>query len=128
MNEVLETEVPGDCSTSEGRQLQHADISELNVPDVTAAAGGSLQVLIDQLEDGASGRQSCSHDRCEPSTFEFQEPLLEVIKTIQLAQESRPDVARSSERLGAGFQKVGALADVLSGFLIEALDGHDILR
>ena len=30
-----------------------------------------------------------------PSAFEFQDLSLEVIKTIELAQESRPDVARS---------------------------------
>ena len=94
-HEVLEAEVLGDCSTSEGRQFQHAAVSELNVPDATAAAGGSLRVLIDQLEDGAGVRQSCSHDRCGPSAFEVQDPSLEVIETIELAQESRPDVARS---------------------------------
>ena len=85
----------GDCLTNEGRQLQHAVISELNVPNATAAAGGSLRVLIDELEDGAGVRQSCSHDRCGPSAFEFQDPSLEVIETIELAQESRPDVAWS---------------------------------
>ena len=85
-HKVLEAKVPCDCSKGEGRQLQHAAISELDVVNATAAAGGSMRIFVDQLEDGGGLRQSCSDDRRLPSAFEFQESSLEVVKTIELAQ------------------------------------------
>ena len=81
-HEVLEAEVPSDCSTSEGRQLQHAAISELDVPNCAVAAGGSLRILVDQLKDGAGVRQFFGHNRCRPSAIEFQKPTLKFNKTV----------------------------------------------
>lgn len=44
--------------TGESRQIQEAAVGELDVPYATAAAGGRLQVLVDQPEDNAGGRQT----------------------------------------------------------------------
>ena len=110
--EVIEAEVPSDCSPGEGRQLQDAAVGELNVPNETAAAGSRLQIYVDQLEDDAGIRQAKSYDHRRPSSLELQKPSLEVVKVGELAQKSCPNVARSKQCVRPIFQKVNALADV----------------
>ena len=120
--------MPGYCSTGEGPYLQDAVVGELDEPNATAAAGGSLQILVHQFEDDEGVRQTSSHDRRKPSFLELQESSLKVVKAGELVQMSRLNIARIEQCVRPIVQEVGALADVFSCFLLQAVDENDILK
>ena len=64
----------------------------------------------------------------KPSFLELQEPSLIVVKFDELAKKLRPNVARSELCVRLTVQEFGLLADVLTCFLLQAVDGNDILR
>ena len=49
-HKVLKAEVLGNCSTGEGLQLQHIAISELDVPNTTAAAAAACKYSLINLK------------------------------------------------------------------------------
>lgn len=55
---VLKTKVLSDCFTGENRKLSQAVVGELKVTIETVTACGSLQILINKLENGAGVRQT----------------------------------------------------------------------